>query len=90
MPERVQFFLPSFIQNDWINSYTTVDGIVNVLYRMSNRTTLPQESEYAREILRKYYVQLDSEFLIYFPDLIQYIVRKFNITINIKHFHRFK
>lgn len=84
LPERVQFFVPSFIQNDWIDIYTSTDGIINVLLRMSNRTTLPDETEFAREILHKYYIQLQSEFLTYFPDIIRYVVKSHGINILLK------
>jgi acyl carrier protein phosphodiesterase len=84
LPERVQFFVPSFIKNDWIEIYSSTDGIINVLVRMSMRTTLPDQSEFAREILRKYYVQLQSEFLTYFPDIIRYVVKQQGITIPLK------
>jgi acyl carrier protein phosphodiesterase len=84
LPERVQFFVPSFIKNDWIEVYRSIDGIASVLERMSIRTTLPNKTEYAIEVLRKYYIQLDSEFKIYFPDIIKYIVRKFEIIIPLK------
>ena len=55
-----------------------------VLNRMSMRTTLPDHSEFAREILRKYYVQLESEFLTFFPEMIKYVVCKKGITIRLK------
>jgi acyl carrier protein phosphodiesterase len=84
LPERVQFFVPSFIKNDWISIYASIDGIINVLLRMSNRTTLPDESEFAREILHKYYIQLQSEFLTYFPDIIRYVVKSHGISIPLK------
>jgi acyl carrier protein phosphodiesterase len=84
LPERVQFFLPSFIKNDWIEIYQSIEGIINVLIRMSMRTTLPDQTEFAREVIRKYYVQLQSEFLTYFPDLIRYVVMKQGISIPLK------
>jgi acyl carrier protein phosphodiesterase len=84
LPERVQFFVPSFIKNDWIDIYSSVDGFINVLLRMSNRTTLPDESEFAREIVHKYYIQLQSEFLTYFPDIIRYVVNTHGISILLK------
>ncbi|MBA7692229.1 Acyl carrier protein phosphodiesterase [subsurface metagenome] len=84
LPERVQFFIPSFIKNDWISVYKSVEGIIAVLNRMSMRTTLPDESEFAREVLRKYYVQLQSEFLIFFPEIIKYVVKKHGVNILLK------
>jgi len=84
LPERVQFFLPSFIKNDWIEIYRSVEGIMNVLIRMSMRTTLPDYTEFAREVVRKYYVQLQSEFLIYFPEVIRYVVNKQGVTLPLR------
>jgi len=84
LPERVQFFIPSFITGDWIGVYSTVDGIISVLYRMSMRTSLPAESEFAREIFHKYYIQLQSEFLTFFPDIIKYVVNNQGITLALK------
>ena len=85
LPERVQFFVPSFIKNDWIDVYSTVDGIINVLIRMSMRTTLPDYSEFAREVLHKYYVQLQSEFLIFFPEIIHYVKQRYEIDIPLRN-----
>lgn len=81
LPERVKYFVPSFIQNDWIETYSTPEGIVNVLYNMSLRTHLPDKSQLAAEVLRKYYVQLNSEFMTYFPELIKYVVDNFEVRI---------
>jgi acyl carrier protein phosphodiesterase len=84
LPERVQFFVSSFIQKDWIEIYSSIDGLMSVFIRMSMRTTLPDHSEYAREVLRKYYVQLESEFLTYFPDIIRYVMSTYEINIPLK------
>jgi acyl carrier protein phosphodiesterase len=81
LPERVQFFVPSFIKNDWINVYRSVEGVIMVLNRMSMRTTLPDKGEYAREVIKKYYIQLQSEFLTFFPEIIKYVVNKRGITL---------
>ena len=85
LPDRVQFFVPSFIKNDWIGVYKSKDGIITVLNRMAMRTTLPDYSEFAREVLRKYYVQLESEFLTFFPEIIKYVIFKKGITIHLKN-----
>lgn len=84
LPERVQFFVPSFIKNDWVGVYSTVDGIILVLSRMAMRTTLPDHSEFAREVIHKYYIQLESEFLTYFPDIIKYVIKNFGIVIPLR------
>lgn len=81
LPDRVKFFVPSFIKNDWIGLYSSVDGIITVLSRMAMRTTLPDHSEYAREVLHKYYIQLESEFLTFFPMIIAYVIKNYDVTI---------
>lgn len=81
LPERVKYFVPSFIQNDWIDTYSTTEGIINVLYNMSLRTHLPDKTEFAAEILRKYYIQLDSEFLTFFPELMKFVIKEFEVHI---------
>jgi acyl carrier protein phosphodiesterase len=80
LPERVRYLASSFIQNDWIGAYSTQEGVVNILYRMSLRTPLPDESAFAAEILRKYYVQIDSEFMTYFPELIRFCASNFEYS----------
>ena len=84
LPERVQFFIPSFIKNDWIGAYSSVEGILTVFYRMSMRTSLPNESEFAKEVIHKYYIQLQSEFLTFFPDIIRYVIDNYAIKIPLK------
>ncbi|QQS50100.1 MAG: DUF479 domain-containing protein [Bacteroidota bacterium] len=81
LPDRVKYFVPSFIQNDWINTYSTTEGIINVVYNMSLRTHLPDNSAFAAEVLKKYYIQFDSEFMTYFPELIKYVIENFEIRI---------
>ncbi len=81
LPERVKYFVPSFIQNDWIGTYSTPEGIVSVLYNMSLRTLLPDKSQFASEVLHKYYIQLDSEFMTYFPELIRFVTQEFQVHI---------
>lgn len=79
-PERVQFFIPSFIKNNWIKTYSKVEGIDLVLRRMSNRTTLPNETDWAMEQFRKNYKILGQQFMRYFPDIISYVKEKFEIN----------
>lgn len=83
LSDEVRFFIPAFIQNDWITTYSSEEGLIRVLQRLSMRSSLPDHSEFAREILHKYYLQFDSEFLTFFPDLIRHIVNKFELAIDL-------
>lgn len=82
LPEGVRLFLPSFIKNNWIQKYSTVEGIEEVLHRMSSRTTLPEETDFAIRVLRSEYDQLASEFSAFFPSIITYVSRNFGIDLN--------
>ncbi len=81
LPEEVKKFVPSFINNDWINTYRSVEGMEIVLKRLSNVTTLPDETEYAIDVLRNNYKEIEDEFLNYFPELALFVMNKFNIPL---------
>jgi len=82
LPEGVRLFLPSFIKNNWIQKYSTIEGIEDVLHRMSSRTTLPEETDFAIQILRSEYDKLGAEFKAFFPSLISYVNRSFGIELD--------
>ena len=79
LPERVKLFVPSFINNNWIEYYRSVFGIKQVLKRMSSITTLPDETSYAIKVLKDNYSVLESDFLDYFPELTAYVAGRYNI-----------
>jgi acyl carrier protein phosphodiesterase len=81
LPEKVKQFLPSFIDNNWIRTYKSIKGIKIVLLRMSRNTTLPDETDYAINILKSYYNDIETSFLNYFPELIKFVNKKFEISI---------
>jgi acyl carrier protein phosphodiesterase len=82
LPEAVRLFLPSFIRHNWIRKHSTVEGIEDVLHRMSSRTTLPEETEYAIKVLREDYEKFESEFTAFFPSLISYVSKSFGIILD--------
>jgi acyl carrier protein phosphodiesterase len=82
LPEGVRLFLPSFIKNNWIQKYSTIEGIEDVLHRMSSRTTLPEETDFAIQVLRSEYDKLGAEFKAFFPSLINYVNRSFGIELD--------
>lgn len=81
LPESVKFFLPSFIKNNWIKMYDTVEGIQEVLLRMSSRTSLPDNTELGVVVLRRDYDLFEAEFQAYFPALIGYVSKTFGIAL---------
>ncbi len=77
-PPLVKRFLPFFIINNWLESYQTVEGIESVLYRMSQRTSLPGEAQYAIHELVREYDSFRQEFLEFFPSLQSYVELRLN------------
>lgn len=82
LPEGVQLFLPSFIKNNWIQKYSTIEGLEDILHRMSSRTTLPEETDFAIKVLREDYEKFESEFSAFFPSLISYVSKSFGIILD--------
>lgn len=82
LPEAVRLFLPSFIRNNWIQKYSTIEGIEDVLHRMSSRTTLPEETEYAIKVLRQEYDKFETEFSSFFPSIISFVSKSFGIMLD--------
>jgi len=81
LPEGVKLFLPSFFKNNWIQKYSTIEGLEEILHRMSSRTTLPEETDFAIRVLRQEYQQFESEFSAFFPSLMNYVSRTFDIRL---------
>ena len=81
LPKKVQGFLPLFIQYNWLESYLTIEGIKDVLSGMSRRTSLPDETQFAIEVLKKNYSSFRADFLDYFPQLIHFVESEFGIRI---------
>ncbi|NJK86743.1 MAG: DUF479 domain-containing protein [Bacteroidales bacterium] len=81
LPEEVQLFIPSFISNKWLTAYQSVLGIDHVLRKMSKRTSLPDYTDFAIQVLNADYDFLDEEFLSYFPKLIEFVKENFLIEV---------
>ena len=73
LPERVQGFLPYFVIYNWLESYKSIDGLSNVLHRMSKKTSLPEKTDHAILILEKNYHDLQQQFNQFFPAIKNHI-----------------
>ena len=88
LPDGVKLILPSFIKNNWIQKYATIEGVEEILKRMATRTTLPDETKYAIDILQKEYDKFEKEFSSFFPVLIKYVSRSFEIELDSKSYKK--
>lgn len=68
MPGRLQERLPRMIADDWLMSYTTLQGLDRALGYMKRRVSKPEKLEGATDSLRTQLDQLDRHFLRFFPE----------------------
>lgn len=69
MPKKMQFMTPYFIESDWLNLYSSLQGIHRVLHGMSLRTSVPSKANYAKTIIEHNFTVLEQNFIIFFADL---------------------
>lgn len=84
LPEAIKRWFPTFLENNWMMAYTTVDGIELVLDRMAANTSLPNHAAYAVEVLSVEYESFKKDFLEFFPLIIQFLEEKYKIDITIQ------
>ncbi len=82
LPDRVKEFLPFMIKSNRLYSYRTQDGLKRALEIMSSVTSLPENSSYAMEILNQNYPLLSAHFNTLFPEMIEFVRREFEISID--------
>ena len=81
LPLRVQGFLPFLIQNRRLESYASVEGIIQALHIMGKYSTLPKKPEEAKSILLENYQELEQNFKTFMAELIQYVKTEFDVDL---------
>jgi acyl carrier protein phosphodiesterase len=79
LPPSVKSFLPFLIQSNRLHSYYKVQGVERTLTIMSSVTSLPNRTEFAIETLKNEYPFIREKFQIFFPDLINYVIKEYGI-----------
>lgn len=82
LPEAIKNWFPTFLENNWMMAYTTVEGIELVLERMAANTSLPNHASFAVEVLRDQYAVFRNDFLEFFPQIIDFLEEKYEIEIS--------
>ena len=83
LPAAIKMWFPTFLENNWMMAYQTVDGIELVLERMAANTSLPDHASYAVEVLSHSYEYFREDFLEFFPLIIQFLEEKYGIDIHV-------
>ncbi len=78
-PEGVRSWFPYFIKSNWLETYTSFNGLNLVFKRMSYRTSLPDHAEYAVSQLRQNYDVLKGNFTDFFNEIRDMVQKDFDI-----------
>lgn len=87
LPQGIKVWFPTFLENNWMLAYKTVDGIELVLDRMSANTSLPDHTGFAIERMRDKYEEFERDFQEFFPGIIDFIEEKYKIDIRVQINH---
>jgi acyl carrier protein phosphodiesterase len=74
--EKTQKMIPYLIQQNWLLSYRTIEGIEIVLQKMDIRMKRNSNMQLAVSELRTYYAEFEEEFTTFFEEIIQHIKGK--------------
>jgi acyl carrier protein phosphodiesterase len=72
LPERFQSVLPRMLQQNWLACYRSLQGVEMTLERISRRIARDIHLNEAMQDIQKNYKKLERNFLVFFPDLIQF------------------
>lgn len=78
LPEKSKLMLPYMIQQDWLGSYIKLEGISDVLKRMSRRTPFVSGMEKSLEPLQDNFHLLQENFRQFFPELMDHSQQHLN------------
>lgn len=77
LPVQLVSFLPRMIHEDWLGSYSRLEGISLVIDRISNRLERKFKRQNtlrgASSEIESNYEKLESNFIQFFPDVIDYV-----------------
>ncbi|MEI8203734.1 MAG: ACP phosphodiesterase [Bacteroidota bacterium] len=76
LPERSKQILPYMKNQNWFVGYANMSGLQKVFDGMSRRIKHPTFMENALTELKEHYAELESDFHLFFPELITYAENK--------------
>lgn len=72
LPKRSKYILPFMISQNWLVNYANFDSLERVFKGMDRRTNHKSGMSNAVSELKKHYAELESDFHIFFPELIEF------------------
>jgi acyl carrier protein phosphodiesterase len=69
LTEKTQRLMPTMIQENWLWSYQTVEGIHHILTQMDRRSKNLSKMQFASAELAEFYSEFEQEFTLFFEDI---------------------
>ena len=69
LTERTIGLMPYMINQNWLSSYQTMEGINQIFNQMDRRTKNESKMRFATEELQAFYPEFEQEFTTFFEDL---------------------
>lgn len=76
LPKPTQLFIPYMIRDNWLLSYSTVEGISKILEQMNERTKRKSKMHLAVKEFELHYKDFQEEFHLFFKDLEKFSAQK--------------
>lgn len=76
LPQRIKQFMPYMIADNWLLSYASIEGIAKVLEGMNRRTKNKSKMNLAVNELQEFYNEFETEFTLFFDELITFSSEK--------------
>jgi acyl carrier protein phosphodiesterase len=73
---KTQRILPIMIEQNWLESYASIEGISKILYQMDYRTKFKSKMQFAVEELEAFYSDFENEFTLFFEELRNHVKEK--------------
>lgn len=73
---KTQRILPIMIEQNWLKSYTAIEGISTILYQMDYRTKFKSKMQFAVKELALFYADFEQEFTLFFEELQKHVGEK--------------
>ncbi|MCC4834577.1 ACP phosphodiesterase [Shewanella sp. 10N.7] len=72
LPEKLQLIIPSIIEQDWLSSYQTKQGLNKAIEDVSRRISKPELFNTAIKDVDTLYVDIEIAFRTFYPQLMAY------------------
>ena len=77
LPEGIRRMMPYMIADNWIFNYSKMEGISRVLNGINRRTKNRSKMNFAILDLEEHYDKFETEFLVFFEELVVFSRQKF-------------